>query len=167
MRLGAVDASGRPRPEPIEGSDFSLSFDNVIAAVGQRPEIPAQFNITTSRGNTIEVDPDSLATSREGVFAGGDAKSGPASVIEAIADGRQAAVSIDKHLGGKGEIDEVLAPPEEITAEEALEEGRTKAPTLPLAQRLKGFEVVELGLDKKTAIREAKRCLRCDLEERE
>jgi NADH-quinone oxidoreductase subunit F len=167
MKLGAVDASGRPRPEPIEGSEFALSFDTVIVAVGQRPEIPAQFNLTTGRGNTIEVNPDSLATSREGVFAGGDAKSGPASVIEAIADGRQAAISIDKYLGGKGEIDEVLAPPEEITAEEPLEEGRSKVPALPLAERLKSFKLVELGLDKKAAIREAKRCLRCDLEERE
>jgi len=168
MKLGVVDASGRPRPEPIEGSEFALSFDTIIAAVGQRPEIPAQFNLTLSRGNTIEVNPDTLATSREGVFAGGDAKTGPASVIEAIADGRQAAVSIDKYLGGKGEIDEVLAPPEEITAaEEALEGGRSGAPTLSIAERLKSFKLVELGLDEKTAIREAKRCLRCDLEERE
>ena len=168
MRLGAVDASGRPRPEPIEGSEFAMSFDTIIAAIGQRPEIPAQFNLTLEQGNTIEVNPDTLATSRDGVFAGGDAKSGPASVIEAIADGRQAAISIDKYLGGKGEIDEVLAPPEEITAaEEVLEEGRGKVPTLPIAERLKSFRLVELGLDEEMAIREAKRCLRCDLEERE
>ncbi len=167
MKLGAIDASGRPRPEPIEGSEFALSFDNIIAAVGQRPEIPAQFNLTLERGNTIEVNPETLATSQDGVFAGGDAKSGPASVIEAIADGRQAAISIDKYLGGKGEIDEVLAPPEEITAEEALDEGRTEVPTLPVAERLKNFKLVELGLDEKAAVREAKRCLRCDLEERE
>jgi NADH-quinone oxidoreductase subunit F len=167
MKLGAVDASGRPRPEPIEGSEFALSFDNIIAAVGQRPEIPAQFNLTLGRGNTIEVNPETLATSQDGVFAGGDAKSGPALVIEAIADGRQAAISIDKYLGGKGEIDEVLAPAEEITTEEALDEGRTEVPELPIAQRLKNFKLVELGLDEKAAIREAKRCLRCDLEERE
>jgi len=167
MKLGAIDASGRPRPEPIEGSEFALSFDNIIAAVGQRPEIPAQFNLTLGRGNTIEVNPETLATSQDGVFAGGDAKSGPASVIEAIADGRQAAVSIDKYLGGRGEIDEVLAPAEEITTEEPLEEGRTEVPVLPVAERLKNFKLVELGLDEKAAVREAKRCLRCDLEERE
>jgi NADPH-dependent glutamate synthase beta subunit-like oxidoreductase len=169
MRLGAIDTSGRPRPEPIEGSEFSMSFDNVIAAVGQRPEVPNQFKLTIGRGNTIEVDLETLATSREGVFAGGDAKSGPASVIEAIADGRQAAISIDKYLGGKGEIDEILAPPEEIMAplEEVLEGGRTEVPALPLAERLKSFRLVELGMDEEMAIREAKRCLRCDLEERE
>ena len=169
MRLGAIDASGRPSPEPIEGSEFLTSFDTIIAAVGQRPEIPNQFKLTTGRGNAIEVNPETLATSRHGVFAGGDAKNGPASVIEAIADGRQAATSIDKYLGGKGEIDEVLAPPEELKVplEEVLEEGRSEVPTLPLAERLKSFKLVELGLDEKMAIREAKRCLRCDLEERE
>jgi NADH-quinone oxidoreductase subunit F len=169
MRLGAIDASGRPRPEPIKGSEFSLSFDTVIAAVGQRPEVPDQFNLTLSKGNTIQVDPETLATSQEGVFAGGDAKRGPASVIEAIADGRQAAISIDKYLGGKGDIDETLAPPEGAVEPlgEAEEERRVEAPALPVSERLESFKVVELGLDEKRAIKEAKRCLRCDLEERE
>ena len=169
MRLGAVDASGRPAPEPIEGSEFVMSFDTIIAAIGQRPEVPGRLNLSLGRGNTIQVDPETLATSREGVFAGGDAKSGPASVIEAIADGRQAAIFIDKYLGGKGEIDEILAPPEEVTApvEEIVEGGRTEVPTLPVAKRLKSFNLVELGLSEEMAIREAKRCLRCDLEERE
>jgi NADPH-dependent glutamate synthase beta subunit-like oxidoreductase len=168
MKLGAVDASGRPAPEPIEGSEFAMSFDTIIAAVGQHPEVPRQFNLATGRGNAIQVDPDSLATSRKGIFAGGDGVRGPASVIEAIADGRQAATSIDKYLGGKGEIDEALAPPEEIAQlEEAKEGERVKIPTLPVAKRLKGFNLVELGLSEEIAIREAKRCLRCDLEERE
>ena len=169
MRLGEVDASGRRRPEPIEGSEFIMSFDTIIAAIGQRPEIPGRFNLTPGRGNTIQVDPDTLATSRDGVFAGGDAISGPASVIEAIADGRQAAISIDKYLGGSGEIDETLAPPEEAAAPlgEAVEGRRAEVPTLPVAERLKGFSQVELGLSEEMAIKEAERCLRCDLEERE
>jgi NADH-quinone oxidoreductase subunit F len=169
MRLGEVDASGRPRPEPIEGSEFVLSFDTIIAAIGQRPEIPAPFNLTPGRGNTIQVAPDILATSREGVFAGGDAVTGPASVIEAIAHGRQAAISIDKYLGGKGEIDETLAPPEEVVAPlgEPVEGRRIEVPALLVAKRLKGFSQVELGLSEEMAIKEAERCLRCDLEERE
>jgi len=169
MRLGEVDASGRPRPEPIEGSQFTMSFDTIIAAIGQRPEIPGRFNLSLGRGNTIEVDPDTLSTSKEGVFAGGDVVSGPASVIEAIAAGRQAAISIDRYLGGKGEIDETLAPPEGELAplEEAEEEPRIEVPALPVAERLKGFDQVELSLSEKMAIKEAKRCLRCDLEERE
>jgi len=169
MELGAMDASGRRRPEPIEGSEFIMGFDTIIAAIGQRPEIPQQFNLAIGRGNVIEVDPDTLATNREGVFAGGDVVSGPASVIEAIAAGRQAAISIDKYLGGSGDIDEVLAPSEEAVAplEEAEEKRRPQMPTLPLKERLGSFSQVELGYDDEKAIEEAERCLRCDLEERE
>jgi hypothetical protein len=166
MELGAIDASGRPRPEPIEGSEFISGFDTVIAAVGQRPEVP--FKLATGRGNIIEVDPETLATNREGVFAGGDARRGPASVIEAIADGRQAAISIDKYLGGSGDIAETLAPPEgEIEPMEEGEKWRVPMPEVPVKQRLNSFVQVELGYDDKMAIEEAKRCLRCDLEERE
>jgi NADH-quinone oxidoreductase subunit F len=169
MELGEMDSSGRRRPEPIEGSQFTASYDTIIAAIGQRPEVPERFNISLGRGNIIEVDPDTLATSREGVYAGGDAASGPASVIEAIAAGRQAAVSIDKYLGGRGEIDETLAPPEGEIAplEEAEEQWRPKMPTVPPEKRLGNFSQVELGYDDRAAIEEAKRCLRCDLEERE
>jgi len=111
-----------------------------------------------------------MATSREGVFAGGDVVRGPASVIESIADGRQAAISIDKYLGGSGDIDEVLAPPEEEVAPFNIDEveGEKYRPPmnmLPLGERIKGFAQVELGLDEEKAIEEAKRCLRCDLEE--
>ena len=170
MELGAVDASGRQRPEPIKGSEFAMGFDTVVAAIGQRPEIPASFGLPTGRGNTIQVDPDSLATGKEGIFAGGDAVSGPATVIEAIAAGRQAAISIDKYLGGSGIIDETLAPPEEELAplEEAEEEKRRpQIPTLPLKQRRSSFAEVELSLSEEMAIEEANRCLRCDLEEKE
>jgi NADH-quinone oxidoreductase subunit F len=169
MRLGAMDASGRPRPEPIEGSEFLMGFDTIIAAVGQRPEVPAQFNLTLRQGNTIQVDPETLTTSRQGVFAGGDARSGAASVIEAIADGRQAAISIDKYLGGSGDISETLAPPEgELEPlEEAEEKRRPPMPMVPVKQRLGNFVQVELGYNDEMAIEEAKRCLRCDLEERE
>ena len=169
MSLGDIDASGRRRPEPIEGSEFVMSFDTIIAAIGQRPEIPSRFKLSLGRGNTIEVDPDSLATNKEGVFAGGDVVKGPASVIEAIAHGRLAATSIDKYLGGEGDIDETLASPEEAMAplEEAEEEMRVEMPALPAKERIKNFEDVELGLAEKMAIKEAERCLRCDLEERE
>lgn len=169
MELGAMDTSGRRRPEPIKGSEFIMSFDTIIAAIGQRPEIPQQFNLAVGRGNIIEVDPDTLATSREGVFAGGDAVTGPASVIDAIADGRQAAISMDKYLGGSGNINEVLAPLEEAVApiEEGEEKWRPKMLALPVEQRIKDFRQVEFGYTDEMAIEEAERCLRCDLEEQE
>jgi NADH-quinone oxidoreductase subunit F len=169
MELGKIDASGRPRPEPIVGSEFPLDFDTVIAAIGQRPDVPSSFNLVTGRGNTIQVDPDTLATDREGVFAGGDAITGPASVIEAIAAGRQVAVSIDKYLGGSGVIDEVLAPAEEAMAphvvEEEGEKHRQSMPCLSVGKRVKNFDLVELSMPEAMALEEAKRCLNCDLEE--
>ncbi len=167
MALGKGDASGRRRPEPIAGSEFTTDFDTIIADVGQMPDIPAQFGLTTS-GNVLQVNPDTLTTSQEGVFAGGDCITGPASVIEAIAAGRQAAVSIDRYLGGDGIIDEILAPREEaaLPAIEEAEKHRHLLRSMPLAKRLNSFAEVELGLGPKLAIEESKRCLRCDLEER-
>jgi len=169
MKPGAMEASGRRRPEPIEGSEFSLSFYNIIACIGQRLRVSDQFDVPTGPRDTIEVDPDTLATPKKGVFAGGDAVSGPASVIEAIAHGRRAAISIDRYLGGNGDIDEVLAPPEGEVAplEETEEQWRPQAATLPLKRRLDSFAEVELGYSEEMAIQEAERCLSCDLEEKE
>ncbi len=165
MKLGAADASGRRRPEPIEGSEFTMGFDTIIAAIGQHPDIPASFDIPTSRWNTIEVDSDTLATNKEGVFAGGDAVLGPATVIEAIAAGRRAATSIDKYLGGSGVIDETLAPVEDIPSRVGgpREEYRPEIPAISLERRLGSFDEVELSLSEELAIEEAERCLRCDL----
>ena len=169
MKPGAIEASGRRRPEPIEGSEFSLSFYNIIACIGQRLRVSDQFDVPTGPRDTIEVDPDTLATPKRGVFAGGDAVTGPASVIEAIAHGRRAAISIDRYLGGNGDIDEVLAPPEGEVAplEETEEQWRPQAATLPLKRRLGSFAKVELGYIEEMAIQEARRCLGCDLEEKE
>ena len=170
MQLGEPDASGRPRPEPIKGSEFTISFDTIIAAIGQRPEVPRQFDLATGQGNVIQVNQDTLATSREGVFAGGDAVTGPASVIEAIAAGRRAASSIDKLLGGDGIIDQTLwerPAPEPYTGKR--DKGfadlcRVEMPKIPISEAHHSFAEVELGLDTNQATTEAKRCLQCDLE---
>jgi NADH-quinone oxidoreductase subunit F len=169
MKLGDIDESGRRRPEPLAGSGFKGEFDAIIAAIGQRPEIPEGMGPAVSGRGTVSVDTDTLATDLEGVFAGGDVVSGPASVIEAIAAGRQVAVSIDKYLGGQGVIDERLVPPEEapgaFEAEEEEERRRPAMPILAVDRRLRGFEAVELGYTREAATEEAGRCLRCDLEE--
>ena len=169
MQLGTIDASGRRRPEPIEGSEFKMVFDNVIEAIGQQPEIPEQFDLPVGQGNTIVVDEDTLATSKKGIYAGGDVVSGPASVIEAIAHGRRAAVSIDKYLGGSGEIDQTLTPPEKELPplEEAEEQRRPEITMLPVSQRITSFAEVEACYSREDAIEEANRCLRCDKEERD
>jgi NADH-quinone oxidoreductase subunit F len=169
MKPGVVGADGRRRSEPVNGSEFTLKFDNIIASIGQRLAVSDQFDLPIGKDGFIGVDPDTLATPKGGVFAGGDAVTGPASVIEAIAHGRQAAISIDRYLGGKGNIDEVLASPEGEIAplEEVEEKRRPPAPTLPLKRRLGSFNQVELGYSEKMAVEEAGRCLRCDLEEDE
>ena len=168
MELGEPDASGRRRPMPIKESEFTMEFDNIIAAIGQQPEIPARFGLKVSRVNTVQVDSATLATNIEGVYAGGDVVTGAASVIEAIAAGRKAASSIDKYLGGDGIIDEELIPKEKPNPWLGRDDGfahwaRVAVPSLPVEQRFNGFEEVELGFDREAAIAEAKRCLQCHL----
>jgi NADPH-dependent glutamate synthase beta subunit-like oxidoreductase len=147
-----------------------MIFDTIIAAIGQHPEIPRQFDLKKDNGNVIQVDSDNLATSREGVFAGGDVVSGPATVIEAIAAGRKAASSIDKFLGGDGDISECgikgpAAQPYTGKREEGFADlKRVVMPTLPLSERHDGFREVELGFSDDQAKEEANRCLQCDLE---
>jgi formate dehydrogenase beta subunit len=169
MALGSVDSSGRRRPEPIKDSEFKMSFDNIIAAVGQQPEIPEGFGLPVGRGNVLTANADTLAAGKAGIFAGGDAVTGPASVIEAIASGRQAAVSIDRYLGGKGNIDMQLAPGDaELPAlEEAEEKRRPEISLLPMADRVMTFRQVEVCYGRGEAVEEANRCLRCDQEKRD
>jgi NADH-quinone oxidoreductase subunit F len=170
MHLGSADDSGRRRPEPIDGSEHDLDFDTLLSAIGQFPAIPAKLGVEVdAKSGCIAVHPDAFATSAEGVFAGGDAVSGPASVVQAIAHGRHAAQAIDRYLGGNGDIHETLAPPEDIEGlpELAAETGartRPKLPFAPVHRRLRGFEPVERGYSRKAAMEEASRCLRCDLE---
>ncbi|MFH1003000.1 MAG: FAD-dependent oxidoreductase [Chloroflexota bacterium] len=166
MQLGEPDASGRRRPIPIKGGGFALDYDTIIAAIGQVPDIPEQFNLKLGRGNTIRASQETLATSRKGVFAGGDAVSGPAAVIQAIAAGRQAASSMDKYLGGTGDITEVLAPADEFSPCVGKTDGffdrkRAVMPELPVKQRTGRFVEVELGYDDGAARQEGQRCLQC------
>jgi NADPH-dependent glutamate synthase beta subunit-like oxidoreductase len=140
-------------------------FDNVIAGIGQVSDIPAKFDLAVNRGN-IKASDKTLETSRKGVFAGGDIVTGPASVIGAIAQGRLAASSIDKYLGGKGQIEEQLAPIEEMEPWFGEEPGfaAKKQPAMPELEKSKslgGFAEVELGYGEQAAVDEAKRCYKC------
>lgn len=168
MKLGEPDASGRPRPEPIPNSEFITVLDNVIAGIGQIADIPADYKIEIGKGNVIKVNPSTMETSQKGVFAGGDVVSGPASVINAIAHGRQAAISIDKFLGGDGIIEENLVPDAIIEtyfgpSDDFANKIQPNMPCISDDMRFKGFTEVELGYNEVQAIEEAKRCLRCDM----
>ena len=172
MELGEYDASGRRRPIPVEGSKFLIDIDTVIAAIGQTPDLsflPPDCRLETTKGQTFVVDPVTLATTQPGVFAGGDVVTGPATVIEAMAAGERAAISIQRYLRGESMTEGRLRPPEKRVetprAEETLEEkGRVRMPTIANKDRLGSFEEVNLGYSEQMAIEEAKRCLRCDLE---
>jgi formate dehydrogenase beta subunit len=171
MKLDSPDSTGRPSPEPIQGSEFSLYVDTVIVAVGQSTDIPPNFGLSLGSEGTLRVDDATLSTEKKGVFAGGDAVSGPASFIEAAAAGRKAASWIDRYLGGLGIIDEVLAPSEEMPdvfpAKQALQTAgedpkRPAMPLLPADQTLSGFSEVELGLSEQASLIESTRCLKCN-----
>ncbi|MBU1657382.1 MAG: FAD-dependent oxidoreductase, partial [Candidatus Omnitrophica bacterium] len=166
MELGDADSSGRRRPVPIEGSEFIVEADSLVMAIGQRPDVPAGLNVSTDKKGRIIADPETLAASREGVFAGGDVVTGPDSIISAIQAGRVAADSIEKCLGGAGRIDQRIVPLEEIDVCFGREEGfadreRVKIPVRPVKKRINDFLQVEKSFDEEAATREASRCLRC------
>ncbi len=164
MELGEPDASGRRRPVPIKGSEFITELDTLIAAIGQRPDVPKGFGVKTGRGNVIEIN-ENMMTSRQGVFSGGDCQSGPAVVIRAIADGRKAAETIDCYLGGTGDISESLVAPEEamhwLNGDLPREEKLAHFSHMSPQESIKNFAEVEHGFDRDTAIAEAMRCLQC------
>ena len=176
MELGDVDASGRRRPVPIPGSEFKIDVDTLIPAISQEPDVSLLNGngLNISKWSTIEVDPETLHTNIEGVFAGGDAVTGPNTVTEAMAHGKIAAQMIDKYIRGE-KLErkyEVTRPAVRVEALELSEEEikglkKPEMPSMPVAERIKNFKEVELGYTKADAIAEAKRCLRCDLEREE
>jgi len=176
MELGDVDASGRRRPVPILGSEFKIDVDTLIPAISQEPDV-SLFNgngLNLSKWNTIEVDPETLHTNVDGIFAGGDVVTGPNTVTEAMAHGKIAAQMIDKYIrGDKLEREYKVTRPAlrvealELTEEEIKSLKKPEMPSMPVAQRIKSFKEVELGFTEADAVSEAKRCLRCDLEREE
>jgi formate dehydrogenase major subunit len=167
MGLGEPDASGRRRPEPIPGSEFVVPADNLIAAIGQA--IDGTGAEQAMKGKYLAADPATMQTALPGVFAAGDAVTGPDAAIRAIAGGRAAALAIGQYLRGV-RID--LGPQKPFSAVKggiAQEDICTPAarrepmPVLPLPQRLGpgNFAEVERGYDALTARREARRCLEC------
>jgi heterodisulfide reductase subunit A len=165
MELGEPDASGRRRPVPIPGSEFIVPADTVIAAIGQ--SVAAENLGLPLNRDRLAVDNITLQTSIPGVFAGGDAVLGPASVVEAIGAGIRAAESIHRLLRGEDLLlgrDEPLPRPEDIQVEvfsPVRPSARSAMPELAVSERMGGFQEVELGFDAQQAIAEAQRCLSC------
>jgi len=171
-RLGEVDATGRRRPVPIAGSEFSISLNTLIVAIGERPDSDCleSMGIELRRGGHLPVDPRTFATSREGVFAGGDLVTGPNTVADALAAGKRAAQVIDRHLRARPLVaePEVRLPdaflePAEVAEEPREQPARAEPATLAVESRNKNFAEVEMALSAEQARAEARRCLRCDL----
>jgi NADPH-dependent glutamate synthase beta subunit-like oxidoreductase len=167
MELGEADASGRRRPVPVEGSEHDVKLDYLFAAIGQRPSVPKEYNLDLTKKNTIAVEKPSFCAA-EGIFAGGDVVSGPASAISAISQGRRAAAHIDSYLGGAGIIDQVYVNKEKESERIGREGGfvdkvRAHIEHLPKEKRLNNFDQVDFVFSKEQAVEEAKRCLRCQL----
>jgi NADH-quinone oxidoreductase subunit F len=169
MKLGLFDRSGRKRPEPLEDSKFFAEVDNVIAAISQSADLEFlqdNSNIEVNRG-AIKIDRN-LQTSNPKVWAGGDAVTGPAMVIDAIRAGRDVASRIDAAIReANGETpwvppaDGIIEIPFEVE-EEVVERPQAAMPEMLPLERRKDFREVELGYSLKLAIDEAHRCMRCD-----
>ncbi|MCJ7782364.1 MAG: FAD-dependent oxidoreductase, partial [Desulfobacterales bacterium] len=178
MELGEPDASGRKRPIPIKGSEFIVPGDTMIASVAQAPEISfldESHGIEVTPKGTFAIDPLTLATNRPGVFAGGDVARGPWILIQAIADGRRGALSIDRYLRGVDLLtprEQIPLPVVDLSKEEIkqmVEEDkvdlspRTTVPMLAKEERIRDFREVELVLTEEQAKQEAARCLACGI----
>lgn len=160
------DQSGRFNPAFYEGSETVLSCDTIIMAIGQAPRLDflkPEDGVEISRRGLIAVNPRTLMTSAEGIFAGGDCVFGPRLIIDSVADGKRAAIGIDEYIRG-------LKHPEPVLEIEILKRHsmplnildllRQPIPTLPLERRT-GVTEVELDFDEQSAQLEAQRCLHC------
>jgi NADPH-dependent glutamate synthase beta subunit-like oxidoreductase len=157
----------------VPGSEYTISLDTLIVAIGEQPDIEGldSMGIEIDRRGTLVADPETCATSREGVFAGGDVATGPNTVVEALAVGMRAAAMIHRYLRGE-ELRQPYAPalpgayidPAEVSPEELQFAQRAKPPTLPMEARRQNCAEVEGALSAEEATREALRCMRCDLE---
>ena len=174
---GVLDKSGRPRPVPIPESKHFVECDTVIFAVGQRAGlafIPDDAGVGITGENTIAINPNTFAATREGVFAAGDSIFGTAFVIEAISSGHTAARSIIRYLQGK-HLEPARTPPlpvvelsrqdleDRVRRGEVEIKGRVPLPEISPEDRRDNFEEVVLGYDDARAMEEASRCLACGI----
>jgi formate dehydrogenase major subunit len=178
MQLGEPDRSGRRRPVPVEGSDILIDADTIIGAIGQSTNTQFLYNdmpVKLNKWGDVEINGHTMQTSEVKIFAGGDCVTGPATVIQAVAAGRNAAEAMNSFLV-KGYVPEQNAdyscsrgsmedlPKWEF--EEMPKVSRAKMPELSISQRKNNFNEVELGYAEEMAKEEARRCLKCGCKER-
>jgi len=171
--LGEFDESARRRPQPIANSEFVLPVDIVLAAIGQSSDVACveKCGVECNRNTTVKVD-NKLVTARAGVFAAGDVVLGPATIIEAVAQGNNVAQTVDTYLrtGEPLSKESWLAydkVPLTYKMEDYAEATRAEMPVQDPVVRRSNWREVELGFSEDACREECKRCLRCDLEEKE
>ena len=161
--IGEMDRQGRPRPGTASVEPRRIPADIIIVAIGQGIESHGfeQSGIQIQRGGTLLADSSTRLPDLEGVFAGGDCVTGPATVIRAIAAGKAAAANIDEYLGFHHEIEaEVKVPTPRVT--DLGPRGRVNCGDREAAERRCDFQCIECGMTKEEAVQESSRCLRCD-----
>ncbi|MBI4721755.1 MAG: FAD-dependent oxidoreductase [Candidatus Stahlbacteria bacterium] len=168
MELGEPDTSGRRRPIPIKGSEFSERVDFIIPAIGQSTDlsfIPNTLGLKISPQNTIIADAETGMTNIPGIFAGGDVVTGPSTAIEAVACGKKVALSIHKYLNNEPLTLDIQLPKvisyQELDIKGIQNENSYPCISIAPSKRIKNFKEVELGYDTDTAMKEANRCLQC------
>nr|MBP7653844.1 FAD-dependent oxidoreductase [Candidatus Dependentiae bacterium] len=166
MEVTGFDTSGRKKTKIIKNSEYMFNVDMVIPAVSQYSDFPfiRKDEVEITEWGTFVTNSDTQMTSMPGVFAGGDVVRGSDVVITAIADGKKAAKSMDKYLGGSGELNtgEPIEIPKAANDVEVVEHERFTMKYLNSEDRKNSFEEVAQGFHKLNAIAEAMRCLRCD-----
>ena len=175
VKMGDIDESGRKKLIQIEGSEFTVKLDTLIISISESPDTSFLKNekIERTKWNTIKINSETFETTQKGVFAGGDVVTGPNTVVDAVASGKIAAESINQYLNGeeiKREykltrpsiyVEPTILTPEEI--EELSVVKRYKPMQLSAKNRKTNFNEVEFALSEEDAVKEAKRCLRCEL----
>lgn len=166
MELVNFDSSGRRKAVEIIGSNFMLDVDYVIPAVSQYADLPfiGKNEIGQTKWGTFVVNHDTMMTTMDGIFAGGDIVRGPEDVINAIADGKKAAINIDLYLGGNGLLNkgEKIEIPIVYDEDEVVIHNQFEKDMLPPNIRKNNFDEVVLGFHKLNAIAESMRCLHCE-----
>ncbi len=167
MELGEPDASGRRRPVAVVGSEFIMEVDAVVPAIGQESDwacLTEECACRLTEWGTMKIDPLTLQTHDPDIFAGGDAVTGPRTVIEAIAAGKQAAISIGRYICGEdlsaGREKEWQAV-QEVATEGYDRIARARMPVMSPKIRAGNFEEVQLGFTEEQVRAEAARCLSC------
>lgn len=168
MELSEPDESGRRRPVPVDGSEHDLEFDQIVLAIGQRPDtgcLNTDGTINLERWGGINVDPVTYQTGRAGVFAGGDVQTGPDIAIGAIAAGKEAAISISRYINGEdvaaGRQKRQPDNPDYRPVPSVEKRARAAMPELPEEKRQGNFAEVELGFSEEAGRAEAGRCINC------